>query len=124
MAKSKHRNVTTWKKGDPNIPRPAAHNQVRYRDEFLQILIAQLNEVDEHTSKEKKYLLIERLLAMGIGLEVRIGTRKVQFEPSLPAMKEIFDRFLGKPRQAVDVGVDEGKSGVLIVFDEPGDSDL
>ena len=108
----------------PGTFKPAKHNQAFYRDEMLQILISQLNEVDAATSKEKKYLLIERLLAMGIGLKVRVNGRTIAYEPSLPAMKEIFDRFIGKPRQAVDVGVDQGQSGVLIVFDEPGDADL
>ncbi len=109
-------------KGRP--PAMAKSNSTFYRDEMVQILISQLNEIDPETSKAKKYLLIERLLAMGIGLKIRVNGRYIAYEPNLAAMKEILDRLIGRPAQAVTVAPDENKSGILIVFDEPGDKDL
>lgn len=110
--------------GQPGAPKPAANNQVRYRDEIVQILISQLNEVDKETSKEKKYLLVESLIAMGIGLEVRRNGKVIKYEPSLQAIKEVLDRLIGKAPQSI--GFDGGENGgkVTIVFDVPGDEEL
>lgn len=100
----------------------AANNQSFYRDEMTQILISTLNETWKGQSKANKYILIERLVALGCGLEFKVGKKTFQFAPDRGAIKEIMDRLMGKPVQAVNHGVGNGGKGrVTLVFDAPGD---
>ena len=100
----------------------AANNQSAYRDELVQIIISKLNEVEKESGKEYKYLLVDRLVALGCGLEFKIGKKTFQYAPDKGAIKELFDRLIGKPTQAVHHGVDGGKGKVTLIFDAPGDA--
>lgn len=113
----------TFKKGT-EAPKAARNNQTIYRAELTQILISTLNETWAGQTKANKYLLVERLVALGLGLEIRIGRKRYQAPPDKGAIKEILDRLIGRPMQAHSVEGEDGKGARLtIVFDEPGDAD-
>lgn len=114
----------TFKKGT-EAPKAARNLQTYYRDEMTQILISKLNEVEKTSGKEYKYLLFDRLVALGCGLEFKIGKKTFQYAPDRGAIKEILDRLIGRPVQAHAMeGGEDGKGARLtIVFDEPGDAD-
>lgn len=123
MAKNLKRPPTsgTFKAGT-EAPKAARNNQTYYREEMTQILISTLNETWKGQSKANKYVLIERLVALGCGFEFQIGKKKFQYAPDKGAIKEIMDRLMGRPVQAVNHGVGNGGKGrVTLVFDAPGD---
>lgn len=113
-----------FKKGDdrPKLARRLvrANAQSAMKDEMLQILISALNEMAPGTDRAKKYFLIDALIAMGCGIGYKVGTKVHYFTPDKGAIKEIFDRLMGRPVQAVQPQLENG-SRVTLIFDADGD---
>lgn len=118
------RDATKFKVGEarPMKAVMARNDQTFYRDKFTQALISTLSEIDASTNKEKIYVLCDRLVALGLGVEFTVNGKKHHYAPDLKAIKEILDRLIGKPRQQIDVAP-AAEGGVTIIFDVPGDEE-
>src|SRR5258706_9672160 len=88
------------------------------------ILLQQLHEVDKNTGREKKHLLVERMIAMAMGEVVVLerdvgkfkkGTRVFIAPPDGRMMKEIWDRTQGKAPVQIKFGDEDGETGILQV---------
>lgn len=120
-------NRGTFTKGDDRAPKAAQNNQAKYRDEVTQTLISILNEEvanptgDRRERKKKLYVMLDRLVALGLGIEFKVGDKKFQFAPDLKAINTILDRLIGKPKQTMEMKPEGGK--LMIVFGEDDDNE-
>ncbi len=91
---------------------------------ITQAIIAKLHEVDQTTSKENIYLLVDELFEQAISRDVKIGTgakaRTIRVKGDMRAIQEIIDRAEGKAVQAHAV---EGGGKMVFMF-ESGDEKL
>jgi len=116
-----------FSKGDERASKAAANNQSKYRDEVTQTLISILNEEVAHPTenarerKKKLYVMLDRLVALGLGIEFRVGTKKFQFAPDLKAINVILDRLIGKPKQTMEMKPEGGS--LIIQFGEDDDNE-
>jgi len=96
----------------------AQGNKNHLRTELQQTLISVLNELDKETGKQKKYLLVDRLVTMAIGGTINIKGQRFVMEPNLQAMKEVMDRLVGKVAQQHKFGGGEGDEDghVTLIF--------
>jgi hypothetical protein len=100
----------------------------RYSD-LTKALISQLNELDTKTQKSKLHRIVEQLIRLATGfvivdvVKTRDGKkvlRRVEREiaADLSAIKYIWDRLEGTPKQTLGFGDDEGSSGkVTLIFE-------
>lgn len=123
MAKTPKRlpNRGTFKAGTeaPVKAQAAANNQARYRDQVTQVLISILSEVDKETNKAKLYLMLDRLVNLGLGVEIKIKGHVHHYPPDLRAISTILDRLIGKPKQQIDI--EPSKSGGLVMIFGPNE---
>lgn len=97
---------------------------------LTQALIAKIHEIDENTSKEKIWTLVDALYKCAVGFTlVRYegkGKDRVKIEeevpPDLPALKYLWDRIEGVPKMSTDDAAVVG-GRVTIVF-EPADGNV
>lgn len=110
-------------KGDPRVtgPKAAANNQAKYRDEVTQTLISILNENAPKMDKSKLYVMLDRLVALGLGIEFKVGYKKFQFAPDRKAISDVLDRLIGRPKQTMELKPEGGK--LVIEFGENEDND-
>lgn len=104
------RTSTTLKKGNRiAVGQPGPWERHR---QMTQVLISQLNEVDATTSKAVVHDIIAKLIRQARGYELKkykiVSGKRVlvgidEMPSDLGAIREIFDRLEGKPKQSVDV---------------------
>ena len=95
-------------------------------------LIKKIHDIDENTSKENIWTLVENLWKCAIGFKIvryeGKGKDKVRIEeeipPDLAALKYIWDRIEGTPVQSLGFDADGGSGGKLTLVFEPIEKSL
>lgn len=99
-------NLKPWKKGESGNPAGTSKAVRQFHDDFKSELMRQLaapTRFDPKGKTTRLQAIVKRLLDAAEGGEI-------------PAVREIFDRLIGRPVQALETSGD-GNTGLTVIFD-------